>query len=145
MNSDEDFQEMVKDLQHKIDRDERRIYSKVVIKEYRNPTNFGFIENPDATGQIKGPCGDTVRIDLRTEDNIIQDARFWTDGCGASIACGNMLTKMIKGKTIEHALKITSDELTALLDGLPKENLHCSVLAVNTLYKAIENYKKNME
>ena len=145
MNSDKNFEEMAKDLQEKINRDEEKTYSKKVIKEYRNPVNFGFIERPDATGQVKGPCSDTVRMDLRTRGNTVQDARFWTDGCGASIACGNMLTKMIKGKTIEHALKITSDELTAVLDGLPKENLHCSVLAVNTLHKAIENYKKNME
>ena len=145
MSGDEDFEGMVKELQQKIDRDEEKTYSKKVINEYRNPTNFGFIENPDATGQIKGTCGDTVRMDLRIKGNVIQDARFWTDGCGASIACGSMLTKMVKGKTIEHALMITSDELTTVLGGLPKENLHCSILAVNTLHKAIENYKKNME
>jgi len=145
MSGDGDFEGMVKELQQKIDRDEEKTYSKKVINEYRNPTNFGFIENPDAAGQIKGSCGDTMRVDLRIKGNVIQDARFWTDGCGASIACGNMLTKMIKGKTIEHALRIANDELTAVLGGLPEENLHCSVLAVNTLHKAIENYEKNME
>jgi len=140
MSGDEDFEGMVKELQQKIDRDEEKTYSKKVINEYRNPTNFGFIENPDATGQIKGSCGDTMRMDLRIKGNVIQDARFWTDGCGASIACGNMLTKMIKGKIIEHALRIANDELTAVLGGLPEENLHCTVLAVNTLQKALKNY-----
>jgi len=143
MSSDEDFEEMVKDLQHKIDRNEEKTYSKVVIKEYRNPTNFGFIKNSDAIGQIKGPCGDTVRIYLKIEGNMIQDCSFWTDGCGASIACGNMLTKIIKGKTIENALKIKSDELINVLGGLPKENLHCSDLAVNTLHKALKNHHQD--
>jgi len=140
MSGDEDFEGMVKDLQQEIDRDEEETYSKTVIKEYRNPTNFGFIESPDATGQIKGPCNDTMRMDLGIKNNVIQNARFWTDGCGASIACGNILTKMIKGKTIEHALMITSDELTTVLGGLPEEHLHCSILAVNTLQKALKNY-----
>jgi nitrogen fixation NifU-like protein len=142
MNKDEDFKKMVNNLQKKIDREEENIYSKNVLKEYRNPTNFGYIENPDATGFIKGPCGDTIKIDLMINNNKIINALFWTDGCGASIACGNMLTKIIKGITIEQAMKITNDQLTSILGGLPKENLHCSKLAVDTLHEAIKNYHK---
>ncbi len=145
MNKEKDFQEVVKDLQRKIEHDEEETYSKKVINEYRNPVNFGFIENPDAFGEIKGSCGDTMRISLSIENDEIVDACFWTDGCGASLACGNMLTSMIKGKNIDHALLITSDELTSMLGGLPEENLHCSILAVTTLHLTIENYKKNRE
>ncbi|MBN2066783.1 MAG: iron-sulfur cluster assembly scaffold protein [Candidatus Thermoplasmatota archaeon] len=137
MSSDEDFEEMVKNLQQKIDRDEEETYSKKVIKEYRSPTNFGFIENPDATGQIKGPCGDTVQIDLRIKGNIIQDAHFWTDGCGASIACGNMLTKMITGLSLGEAKRITEVRLLEVLGGLPEEHMHCATLAIMTLQKAL--------
>ena len=133
---------MVKDLQRKIDRDEEETYSKKVIKEYRNPSNFGFIENPDATGQIKGPCNDTMRMDLKIKSNMIHDARFWTDGCGASLACGNMLTSMIKGKNIDEANSISSEQLLEVLDGLPKEHQHCARLAVDTLYKVIRDYHK---
>ena len=78
-----------------------------------------------------------MKISLR-----IKDACFWTDGCGATIACGSMLTKMIKGEPLEEAADITSERLTNVLGGLPKEHLHCSKLAVNTLQKAIKNYHK---
>lgn len=142
MSGDGDFEKMVKDLQSKIEQDEEKDYSKTVINEYRNPNNFGDIEDPDAFGEIKGPCGDTMKISLRIEDGKIINACFWTDGCGASIACGSMLTKMITGKTVETALDITSEQLTDTLGGLPKEHLHCTVLAVNTLQEAIKNYHK---
>ncbi len=136
--NDDDFEKLLEELQRKIEYEEEETYSKVVIREYRNPSNFGVIENPDALGEVKGPCGDTMKISLRIEDRKIRDACFWTDGCGATIACGSMLTKMIKGKTIEEASDITSEKLTKALEGLPKEHMHCSRLAVNTLRKAIK-------
>ena len=142
MNKGKDFQYMVKDLQRKINHDEENIYSKKVIKEYRNPVNFGNIAKPDATGQIKGPCGDTMRIDLRVRNNMIQDARFFIDGCGASIACGNMLTSMIKGKNIDETDDVSSEQLLEAIDGLPKEHQHCAKLAVDTLHKVVKNYQK---
>ena len=142
MSSDEDFENMIKDLQSKIEHDEENVYSKTVVNEYRNPNNFGVIENSDAFGEVKGPCNDTMKISLKIKEGKIVDAYFWTDGCGASIACGSMLTKMITGKTVETALDITSEKLTDILGGLPKENLHCTVLAINTLQEAIKNYHK---
>ncbi len=142
MSEDNDFEGVVKELQQKIDRDEEETYSKKVIKEYRNPVNFGFIENPDATGQVKGPCNDTMRMDLRIKDNVVQDACFWTDGCGASLACGNMLTSMIKGKNIEELDGISSEQLLEVLDGLPKEHQHCARLAVDTLHEVIKDCHK---
>jgi len=142
MSRDEDFEQMVKELQQKIDRREEETYSKKVIREYRNPSNFGFIENPDATGQIKGSCGDTMKMDLRIKDNVIQDARFWTDGCGASLACGNMLTSMIEGKNIDEADSLSSEQLLGVLDDLPEEHQHCAKLAVDTLHEVIKGYHK---
>jgi len=144
MSGDNDFEGVVKELQQNIDRDEEETYSKKVIREYRNPSNFGFIENPDVTGQVKGPCGDTMRMYLRIKDNVIQDARFWTDGCGASLACGNMLTSMIKGKNIDEADSISSEKLLEVLDGLPEEHQHCAKLAVDTLHKVIRDYHKKV-
>ena len=142
MSSDEDFEKMVKDLQSKIEQDEEKKYSKTVINEYRNPNNFGVIEDPDAFGKIKGSCNDTMKISLRIEDWKVKSAYFWTDGCGASIACGSMLTKMVTGKTIDEILAITSKQLEDTLGGLPKEHRHCAVLTVNTLQEAIKNYHK---
>ena len=141
MKNNDSFIEMIKELQKKIEEEEKTIYSKKVINEYKNPINFGFIKNPDGTGRIKGPCGDSMKIDLKIKSGEIFESRFWTDGCGASIACGNMLCKIIKGKTVQEANKIKYEDLLSALDGLPEENIHCSVLAIDTLCNAIEDYK----
>jgi nitrogen fixation protein NifU and related proteins len=142
---EDQLEKILKELQKKIQYDEEQTYSKVVIREYRNPNNFGVLEHPDAVGEIKGPCGDTMKITLKILNKTIQDARFWTDGCGATFACGNMLTKMIKGKTTHKALRISQDDLIKNLDGLPKEHSHCAKLAVNALYEAVNNYKNQGE
>ena len=139
--TDDDFVNMVKELQRKIEHEEEETYSKVVISEYRNPTNFGALEKPDAVGMIKGPCGDTMKITLKIVEDTIQDARFWTDGCGATLAAGNMITKMAKGKTLQEANNVNSNQILDALDGLPKEHTHCALLAVNTLHDAINNYE----
>ena len=99
-----------------------------------------YSRDPDTIGEIKGPCGDTMKISLKVKDFKITDARFWTDGCGATIACGSMLTKTLKGKTLQDAKKYTNSRLLRALDGLPIEHHHCAILAVNTLRKAINNY-----
>jgi len=139
---EDDFVKMVKKLQKKIEYDEEQTYSKAVIKEYRNPINFGVLEHPNAVGVIKGPCSDTMKITLKIENGKIKDARFWTDGCGATLAAGNMLIKMVKGKTLQEANNVNPKQLIDTLEGLPKEHSHCALLAVNTLHKSIENYYK---
>jgi len=140
--TDDDFLRFLKALQKKIEYDEEQIYSNIVIFEYRNPSNFGDIEKPDAIGMIKGPCGDTMKIALKIEKKRIKNVSFWTDGCGATIACGSMLTKMIKGLTIEEAADISRMKLIKALNGLPEGHLHCSKLAVDTLQKAIKDYDR---
>ena len=138
--TDDDFLKLLEELQRKIEYSEEQKYSKVVINEFRNPSNFGGFDDPDTIGEIKGPCGDTMKISLKVKDFKITDARFWTDGCGATIACGSMLTKTLKGKTLQDAKKYTNLQLLKSLDGLPIEHHHCAILAVNTLRKAINNY-----
>lgn len=138
---EDELSKTIKEIQEKIERDEEKKYSNLVIREYRNPTNFGVLEHPDAVGIIKGPCGDTMKITLKIDHARIQDARFWTDGCGATLAAGNMLTKMASGKTLREANTLTATKLVDALGGLPKEHSHCAVLAVNTLYEAINKYK----
>ena len=134
----DDIERLLEELQRKVEYEEEQKYSEVVIREYRNPSNFGVIEKPDAIGEIKGPCGDTMKFTLNINNGILINARFWTDGCGATIACGSMLTKMIKGKSIKEIINIKEEQLTNALDGLPEEHMHCSRLAVNTLKKAIK-------
>ena len=139
--ANDDFVNMIKQLQKKIEHEEEKKYSKIVISEYHNPTNFGVIEHPNSVGIIKGPCGDTMKITLKIVYARIMDARFWTNGCGATLAAGNMLTKMAIGKTLQEANNLTAINLVDALGGLPKEHSHCAVLAVNTLNRAINKYK----
>lgn len=140
--NDNDFTTIVKQIQKKIEDKEEKTYSKIVINEYRNPTNFGVIKNSDAIGIIKGPCGDTIKITLKINNEIIQQAKFWTDGCAATLACGNMITKIIKGKTTNQALNYTMHDIITNLDGLPKNHTHCAKLAINSLHNALDTYNK---
>jgi len=138
--TDDDLVKLLEELQRKIEYDEEKTYSRIVISEYRNPSNFGVLKEPNAIGEIKGPCGDTMKITLQIKNDKITKILFWTDGCGATLACGSMLTKMIRGKSLKEARNITNIELLETLEGLPIEHHHCSVLAINTLHKAIKNY-----
>ena len=143
MKEDEIFKKFIETIQNKIKKSEEEQYSKKVIQEYTNPTNFGFLINPDAKAKIKGPCGDTMKIELKINKEKIEDARFWTDGCGPTIACGNMLTKIIKNLTLNEANKINDSKLLKALDNLPEGHQHCATLSVNTLHKALGNINNN--
>ncbi len=142
MNKEESFDHMVNELQKKIHEEERETYSPTVIQEYHNPANFGFIADADLKGQMTGPCGDSMMFSLKVKGTIILDAKFVTDGCGATVACGNMLSKMVTDCTLEKAKRITKKELFEALGGLPKEHMHCATLAIMTLRKAITHHRK---
>jgi len=145
MMVDDHFIKMVKELQEKIDCEEEKIYSKKVIREYRNPTYFGILKQPDAVGQVTGPCNDTMKISLKVKQGKINKALFWTDGCGATIACGNMLMKMAIDKTPKEARFISKKDLINALDGLPKEHLHCAKLATDTFRSALDQLEKTIK
>jgi len=140
--TEDDFLRFIEKIQDKIKKSEEKLFSKKVIEEYNNPVNFGHFKNPDAQAEIEGPCGDTMKIELKINNNKIEDARFWTDGCGPTIACGNMLTKIVKNLSLNEANKITDIYLINQLDDLPNEHKHCATLSINTLKKAIEKYIK---
>ena len=133
-----DLDEFVEEVQREIDRKEEETYSKRVIEEYRDPKNIGWMEDSDGAAKFKGPCGDTMEFHLRVEGGRIKDIRFFTDGCGPSIACGSMLTQMARGRTLDGAADLSKEELIDALGGLPEESLHCAELAVTTLRKALE-------
>lgn len=137
-NNKSDFDKMIDKIQNEIYEQERMIFSERVIKEYNNPKNIGKMAQPDAFATLTGSCGDTMEIYLKMDHDIIEDISFMTDGCGATIACGSMLTSMVKGKSVEEAKAITDDDLITALQGLPEENLHCAHLAVITLEKALK-------
>lgn len=123
------------------------LYSKEVLKHFRNPQNVGVIKNPDGVATVGNPiCGDVMRLFIKVEEikktKYIKNIKFQTLGCGAAIATSSMITKMVKGKPIKEALKISKTTLIKALGGLPAPKVHCSVLAEEALKKAINNYLK---
>jgi nitrogen fixation NifU-like protein len=118
-------------------------YSNKVMDHFMHPRNVGKIKNPDGVGKVGNPiCGDVMAIYIKVKDNIITDIKFETFGCGAAIATSSMVTELVKGKTIEEALKITNKTVSEALDGLPPIKEHCSLLAEEGIKSAIEDYYK---
>jgi len=116
-------------------------YSKKVMDHFSNPRNVGKIENADGVGEVgNAKCGDIMKIYLKIDDNIITDAKFNTFGCGAAVATSSMATELIKGKTVDEALKITNKAVIEALDGLPPAKVHCSVLAEEAVKAAVADY-----
>jgi len=119
------------------------MYSQKVMDHFMNPRNMGEIEDADGVGLVGNPkCGDIMKMYLKIENDVIVDAKFKTFGCGAAVATSSISTEMIKGKTIEEALKITNKAVADALDGLPPQKMHCSNLAEEAIRAAIEDYKK---
>ena len=120
-------------------------YSEKVMEHFKNPRNVGEIPDADGIGNVGNPvCGDIMRLYIKVKDGRILDAKFKTFGCGAAIATSSMITELVKGKTIEEALKVSNSAVAEALGGLPKIKMHCSVLAEEALKSAIDDYiKKN--
>ena len=119
------------------------MYTEKVMEHFSNPHNVGELENANAIGEVgNAKCGDIMRMYLFIEDDIIKDIKFQTFGCGAAIATSSVATDMVKGKTIEEALKITNKQVIDELGGLPPAKIHCSVLAEEAITAAIADYYK---
>lgn len=119
------------------------MYSEKVMEHFANPRNVGEIEDADGVGTVGNPvCGDLMTIYIKVKDNIIDDIKFKTFGCGAAIATSSMVTELAKGRIIEEALKITKKDVADELEGLPPVKMHCSNLAADGLHAAIDDYKK---
>lgn len=118
-------------------------YSGKVIDHFRNPRNVGRIEDADGVGKVGNPvCGDIMAIYIKVEDDVIIDIKFETFGCGAAIATSSMATELVKGKTIEEALRLTNRTVAEALDGLPPIKMHCSMLAEEGIKGAIADYRE---
>ena len=121
-------------------------YSKEVMDHFTAPRNVGEIKNADGMGEIGNPtCGDMMTFYIKVKDNILEDIKFKTFGCGAAIAVSSMVSDMAKGKTLDEAMKITNKDVAKELGGLPKNKLHCSNLGADALHAAIEDYKKKQD
>lgn len=122
------------------------MYTEKVMDHFQNPRNVGEIDDANGIGEVgNAVCGDIMKIYLKVNDGRIEDVKFKTFGCGAAIATSSMVTEIVKGKTIEEALRITNQAVAEALDGLPPQKMHCSNLAADALHKAIEDYQKRYQ
>lgn len=125
------------------------LYSEKVMDHFRNPRNVGVLEDANGVGEVGNPvCGDIMKMYLKiNDDEIIEDVKFETFGCGSAIASSSMATELIKGKSVEEALSLTNKAVAEALDGLPAHKMHCSVLAEEAIKSAIDDYnnRKNGE
>jgi nitrogen fixation protein NifU and related proteins len=119
------------------------LYSEKVMDHFSNPRNVGEIEDANGVGEVgNAKCGDIMKMYLKIDSGIISDVKFKTFGCGAAVATSSIATELIKGKTIDEALKLTNKAVVEALDGLPAVKVHCSVLAEQAIKSAIGDYYK---
>ncbi len=115
-------------------------YPKAVADHIVSPRNMGELPAPDGFGWAARTCGDFMQVFIRARDSKITDARFVTDGCGPMVACGSVLTEMLKGKPVADALTVTDDDIMERLEGLPESERHCATVAVVALRQALRDY-----
>lgn len=118
------------------------MYSEKVMEHFENPRNVGEIENASGVGTVgNARCGDIMRIYLDVDENgIIRDCKFKTFGCGAAVATSSMATELVKGKSVQEAMKVTNKAVVEALDGLPPVKVHCSLLAEEAIHAALWDY-----
>ena len=122
------------------------LYSEKVMDHFRNPRNVGVIEDADGVGQVgNAKCGDIMKMYLKIEDDVVQDVKFETFGCGSAIASSSMATELIKGKPLSEVKQLTNKAVAEALDGLPAYKMHCSVLAEEAIQKALDDYHSRSE
>ena len=119
------------------------LYSEKVMDHFLHPRNVGVIEDADAVGEVgNAKCGDIMKMYLKIKDDIVEDVKFETFGCGSAIASSSMATELIKGKPVADAMKLTNKAVAEALDGLPAYKMHCSVLAEEAIQSALQDYEK---
>ena len=117
------------------------LYSEKVMDHFRHPRNVGVIEDANGIGQVgNAKCGDIMKMYLKIENDIVQDVKFETFGCGSAIASSSMATELIKGQPISEVEKLTNKAVAEALDGLPEYKMHCSVLAEEAIKAALDDY-----
>jgi len=129
----EQFEELIRE-------EMRKTYSEITIDHAMNPRNVGDMADADGFAKVTGPCGDTMEIRLKVDNDTIVGATFMTDGCGTTIASGSIVTEMAKAKNVIEGRKISQQDILGALGGLPEASQHCALLAANTLKAAIRDY-----
>ena len=132
--------DFVDKLQEQIFDEARETYGEEVFSRWRNPRFMGRMTNASSVGRVTGKCGDSMEISLQFEDNLIQKASFFTDGCGSSVACGSVAAELATGKEFDEAGLIGGDTILEVLKGLPREEHHCAYLAAEALQVALHEW-----
>ncbi len=123
-----------------------KMYNETVMDHFTNPRNVGEIPDADGVGSVGNPaCGDIMEFHIKVKDNILEDVKFKTFGCGAAIAVSSMVSELAKGKTLAEAMLITNESVIEALEGLPKKKHHCSNLGADALHRAIEDYQEKQK
>ena len=118
------------------------LYSEKVMDHFRNPRNVGISEDANGIGEVgNAKCGDIMKMYMKIEDDIIQDVKFETFGCGSAIASSSMATELIKGKPVSEAMKLTNKAVAEALDGLPAYKMHGAVLAEEAIQAALDDWR----
>ncbi len=122
------------------------LYSEKVMDHFRNPRNVGVIEDANGIGEVgNAKCGDIMRMYLKIENDIVQDVKFETFGCGSAIASSSMATELIKGQPLSEVRKLTNKAVAEAVDGMPSYKMHCSVLAEEAIQSALEDYERRKQ
>jgi len=122
------------------------MYSEKVMDHFRSPRNVGEISNPDGVGEVGNPvCGDMMTFYIKVKDNVLEEVKFKTFGCGAAIAVSSMVSEMAVGRTLDEAMGISNADVAKELGGLPPNKLHCSNLGADALHEAIKNYRQKQQ
>lgn len=127
-------------LQKLVMGDMEKLFTPTVIDHAANPRRAGSLCNADGFALLHSDCGESMEVWVLIKNDRIEDIRFWSDGCGATVACGSMVGELAFGKTVADAREIQAQDIVKAFKGLPEGNVHCAVLAVKTLKAAINNY-----
>lgn len=137
--------ENIEDLRRQTLEALKKVYSDTVIEHGINPRNLGSIAGAEGITSFTGPCGDTMQIWLKINNDIVVNAGFLTDGCLSTYACGSMAIELIKGKHVTQAMTISQNQILNSLGGLPESNLHCALLAANAIKAALADYRSTQK
>ena len=132
--------DFVTKLQEEIFEKTKETYGEMVFSRWQNPKFMGKMTDASSVGRVTGTCGDTMEIYLRMDKDRVREASFFTEGCGASVACGSMVAELVRGRDLDDATQIGGDTVLEALGALPEEEHHCAYLAAETLQLAIHEW-----
>lgn len=121
------------------------MYNDLILDHFSDPRNVGEIADADGIGTVRSPIdGDTITLYIKVSDDVLTDIRFKTFGCGAAIAASSMITVLAKDRTLDECMRITNEDVSEALGGIPPQKLKCSNIAADALHSAIADYRESL-